>query len=221
MYEQQYDGYMLPYRTQTGSTTRWTWAGSDVLGPTLGLNTDGTNTGNIYVMEKIKKMLSCPSVIHPYIDPTVPSALWDGSYTYNQSMGNCNNAPSNVPPVVAPTYQIDTANPAAGMVFRRKATLPMHQLVMMDVRNNTSKNDLGFANVNNLVNTTVTPNFVDNPDNTSGAGIAGDPHSGKKANMLFTNGEVILGDPLLLANHNWIVEPDATITSGNGAFPFN
>ncbi len=218
VYEQQYDGYMIPYRTQTGSVTKWTWCGSDVLGPTLSVLSNGTGQGNIDTMEKIKKMLMCPAVLHPYIDPNIANAIWDGSYTYNQNMGDCTSAAGVIPP----TFQLDNAKPTGNpMIFRRKNNLPNQQLVMLDVRNNTNKNDLGFGNVDNLVNTSVTPNIVDNPDNTSSKGIAGAPHSGKRANMLFADGEIILGDPLLLANHNWIVVPDDPVVSGYADFPFH
>jgi len=214
VYEQQYDGYMLPYRTQTGSTTRWTWCGSDVLGPTLGVNTTGTGASNIDTMEKIKKMLTCPSVLHPYIDPTVSNALWDGSYTYNENLGDCTSAPP-YGPGTPQTFQTDSVLPVHGtMVFQKRITLPPQELVMMDVRDNTGKNDLGFGTVNDLI--VPQPN---NPDNT-GKGYAGTPHTGKRANMLFADGQILLGDPLLLANHNWIVEPNDTITVGNGFFPF-
>jgi prepilin-type N-terminal cleavage/methylation domain-containing protein/prepilin-type processing-associated H-X9-DG protein len=223
-YEQQYDGIQLPYRTRTGSATQWLWCGSDVIGPSLGVISDGSGTSNTNATIRIKKMLTCPSVMHQPIDPTVSGSPWDGGYTYNQTLGNCNNAPVAGTPWV-PTFATSTNFPAPGMVFVKRSTLPSTLLLLMDVRNITHKDDNGFTNVNdNLLN----PN-PNNSDNSVAKGKAGVPHvGGKKANMLFMDGQVILGDPQLMwpntaatnTSKEWIVQRTVDANMNNAGFPY-
>jgi prepilin-type N-terminal cleavage/methylation domain-containing protein/prepilin-type processing-associated H-X9-DG protein len=222
VYDQQYDGIMLPYVAAAGSFTKYSWCGSDVLGPTLGLNTNGSGAGNLYVIEKIQKMLICPAVIRPPIDFTatvLSTTAWGGCYAYNQTLGDCISGVGVIPQV----FKTDTANPTPGMTFVKRATLPNTQLVMMDDRDHPNKDDNGFTNITNLV--TPIPN---NPDSTVSKGTAGTPHTGHKANMLFADGQIILGDPNLMypdkANSNsaknWIIESKSPITAANAGFPY-
>ena len=89
-YATEYDGTIMPSRTQTGSSQSFMWCGVDVLGPELGLNRNA-GASQTTQFQRVQQLIHCPSQqINP--DAALVAAGTTlgvvSDYTYNQNMGD-------------------------------------------------------------------------------------------------------------------------------------
>ncbi|MGN6368361.1 MAG: type II secretion system protein [Phycisphaerae bacterium] len=231
IYQSLYDGYQVPCRMYSGSATNWGWYGASLIGPSMGLNVtsssssqSATNPG--WARDKILSMLMCPAVVHP--DNVHPKG-WYGGYTYNQTMGYGLTKESDANAHMKLQWQGVSTNYPDGWKPVKRDLLPRHQLIMMDVRNmtkTTSDSDNAFAKFTGSSTNLLPPNGTDQTTNKDEAGT---PHSdGKKANMLFADGQVVCDDPLKMwpdmknnaTKKDWIVDRMVEPTATNAGFPY-
>jgi prepilin-type N-terminal cleavage/methylation domain-containing protein len=231
VYQNLYDGYMLPARMFSGSATNWGWYGASLIGPSMGFNitsssSSSSNISPTWVAAKIQSMLNCPANIHP------AAAAWQGGYTYNQLLGYGTQTEAGYLSNQPLTWQGTSTNYPNGWMPVKKDTLPNTLLVMLDVRNNTStasNSDNCFSKLGGSTTTSgqlLPPNGADNTINMDQAGT---PHVGnKKSNMLFVDCQVICDDPNKMwpdetnsgGRKDWIVDRMIQPTSSNAGFPY-
>ena len=228
-YVAEFDGNILPSRTQSGSTQSWIWSGIDVLGPELGMGRGVQNNGTYQTAqyEKLLNMLHCPSQ-PKYDDPLAVAAGTIGGYvsdyTYNENLGDGGNVLTTTPFVL-------------NFPFRKLANLRPDILVITELHPpaERGKNDWSFDNVQRLL-TLQSPADATNHGTTP---MAGTPHAnGTKANMLWADGSIIADKPSIMSvppaptsppyaangaltkTLDYLLKPD-TADGTNGPNPYN
>jgi len=180
-YATEYDGTILPARTQTGSSQSFMWCGVDVLGPEIGLNRIAGSTGALQVaqFQKVQQLIHCPA---QQIDPNA-NAVAAGTtlgvvcdYTYNQNMGDPFGSQVNG----APKF------PCQKLASLRPDLMLITELHPYQER---GKNDYNYDNVDRLL-------ALQNPPDSTNHGttpMGGAPHAGAtKANILFVDVSIVV-----------------------------
>jgi prepilin-type N-terminal cleavage/methylation domain-containing protein len=212
LYESMWDGFMMPERcgvegigsgtAAAGGYSRW--FGELELGPIFGGSDDNITDLNqqANVAAKIKKMLTCPSIVHPDI------VYWAAGYTYNQNMGDDRR-------------YVVTPNDTSKAAFFKKGNARRTLLVSMDCTDVTNSNTDHFFHITDLVPYNGSCAY----NGTNSTGIldhrAGEPHAqGKMANMLMIDGQIINDNPDKLGSttaDDWVLNPSLD----PGKWPFN
>ena len=218
----QLPAVMNPSAGASTSNTEYMWCGDSQLAPIWGSPESTASGAQLNVRAKIAKMMDCPSVNHPYIDPAsvTSNTPWEFDYQYNQNLGQWAT-------LVAGSNAVATwkTNGATGsqLVYAKRTRIRNQTLVAMDDRDESTNHDYVFNKVATLV-----PPIPGGPSPAGGGtgdgkGQAGTPHNkGKMANMLFQDGQIILADPNQLitsaGNLEWILDWHVSTT---GSSPFN
>lgn len=177
IYAGMFDGYALPAEAGTGSAQSNWWWGYDTLGSLINANYyNHSGASQKASVEKIQAMLTCPDVHHANVDYN-KMAYW-GSYTYNNRVGDYRY------------YQKKSGYET--FYFRKLNDIPHQTLLWVDVRDDIQKNDDRFAKAGDLHDNATPPNLK----------RAGSPHEMErtKANMVFADGQIVLGDPKKIAD---------------------
>ncbi len=231
-YQASWDGITMPCQTgdpqgagHTSGSKIERWYGAQLLGAMYGKNEGVADTNSTAMTAAYndlqQRILHCPA-------DSTPGASYDATqitptdYAYNTNMG-------------------DFRNPATPATPPRKwINLPRQTLMAIETHPGGEKGDKDwlFGSINDLFSYSNTTN--------TGAGrgfspLAGKIHaSGKQANMLFADGQIILdvaekmnttgfGNPLPTnapssptgTDYNWIPNPFANATTGNVSVQIN
>jgi prepilin-type N-terminal cleavage/methylation domain-containing protein/prepilin-type processing-associated H-X9-DG protein len=201
LYATDWGGWMMPYKIQ-GSGKNSYWYAPVLLGSYWSQDSKNVNTNINWAY----KLLYCPSTPPPSKDSSVMSQL---SYSYNANFGDSSN--------------VTAGSGATPKIPFRKITT----LVSIETHGGDEKGDHDYY-------FTQMSDVVDNSNDVTKWGttpLAGHPHEGgKKGNMLFMDGQIILDDPFKMKsqgipNHLYIVDPFPNTTNplwGNRApFPYS
>ena len=164
IYSNTYKGYMLPARTYSGSSTQNYWCGVNVLAPLIGVKYTAhpappTAGGR---SNRVAKLLDCPSNDKGH-DKTVAS-VFSVDYSYNTNLGHDRSIPGS--PGYSSRYE-------KFAYFKKVSSIPQNVLVAIDQTDVPKDDAERFESVDEL---------------TWKKRIAGGPHTGGKANMLFMDG---------------------------------
>ena len=170
VYSSVYRQYCLP-AVGGGDSKQFHWWGVQMIG--LGLGVKQVNSDALGALDRIGKVVRCPSVNRlNQDDGTAPFAI---DYTYNNSFGDIRGMDPN-DTTNFPTYSL-------WAYFKRVNQVPGNVVVALDVADIEVKNDDRFMKLSDLITLTPVPR-------------AGKPHQNrKKANILFFDGSVRLVDP--------------------------
>ena len=167
IYSNTYKGYMLPARVYQGSATQNYWCGVNVLAPLLGVKYSGSSSAQQQeALNRVAKLLDCPSNDKGH-DKTVAS-IFSVDYSYNTNLGDDRSLPGS------PGYQSKYEKWA---YFKKVSSIPQNVLIAVDQTDIPKDDAERFESVDDL---------------TWKKRIAGGPHTGGKANMLFMDGAVRL-----------------------------
>jgi prepilin-type N-terminal cleavage/methylation domain-containing protein/prepilin-type processing-associated H-X9-DG protein len=210
IYASENDDMMLPAVLKSGGYQDDLWCGNQQLAPIFGVRRQNSTAGGNIAAAQIAKMMDCPAVDHRWIDTSDYAAKWTSlpwyyDYQYNQNFG------SNLAKLGDAVYPNFQMNGSTAMAFVKRTKVPKETLVLTDDRDQSQQWDYVFAKVSTLV-----------PPGTEGLkGQQGIQHEGgKKANMLFADGQVVLDDPLKLLgspSKDWVINFRLQKTS---PFPF-
>jgi prepilin-type N-terminal cleavage/methylation domain-containing protein/prepilin-type processing-associated H-X9-DG protein len=169
MYSNTYNQFVMPSSTGTGSDQRFKWWGVDVIGAVY-----GQQVGNqAATVDLIGQILKCPANVRATEDLTGwVSGNYQGSYTYNGSMGDWRG----MDPTDAKYAQYkDWA------YYKKRVNVPANVVVALDVSSAWHKDDNRFEDLGDLTTVGGSRPFP----------RGGNPHRGK-ANVLFEDGSVRL-----------------------------
>ena len=176
--------YVMPASAGTGSAVSYNWWGIDVLGKGYGVKRLRTNNGtqqNLAV-QRIMKLLNCPSVNRPDPEGTGSSGDYYGDYTYNGNLGDFRYYVNGS--AGANNGEPDATNVWTFAQFKKRNQVPANVLVLVDLPDIRHPNDDRFGTLENLVTASGTSRPLP---------LAGRPHQNKKkANCLFMDGSVRL-----------------------------
>jgi prepilin-type N-terminal cleavage/methylation domain-containing protein/prepilin-type processing-associated H-X9-DG protein len=168
IYSNTFKGYMMPASIGTGSDQKFKWWGIEVIGAVYGVQ-----AGNqAYTVDIIQQLLKCPSNLRTFDDGAV-SGNYQGSYTYNSSMGDWR--------AMDPTNPTDFAKYSPWAYFKKRQSVPQNVVLALDVSTQWHKDDNRFEDVGDLTTTGSSRPFP----------RGGTCHRGK-ANVLFTDGSIRL-----------------------------
>jgi prepilin-type N-terminal cleavage/methylation domain-containing protein/prepilin-type processing-associated H-X9-DG protein len=200
MYASENEGIMLPARVASGSAQAYNWDGVDVLGLEFGIQRGGklgSTSTQLLAFQKLQKVLHCPAAPPWSGDSSVPP-----DYTWNEYMGDGGKPPTQFP-------------------FRKVVTMRPTMIVALDLHDDKGSNDFWFDTVKKLTQNQTDPTHGSTP-------MAGMRHrNNKQTNMLFLDGSIITGDPLVIAGpkpfaspspYEWIVNPNK---AQDRQFPYN
>ncbi len=192
-YAVEYNGVILPARTQAGSSQSFVWCGVDVLGPEIGLNriTGGDQTA---MYQKVQQLVHCPAQpVNPLaynvaLGSSKATGL-DGTvtdYTYNNNLGDGGNTTLN-------------ADGTLKFPFQKISNLRPDLIILTELHPYTErgKNDWDFDNVDRLLALQSPPDAT----NHGSTPMGGAPHAGgTKANILFVDGSIVCDKLSLMAD---------------------
>ena len=166
IYASTYNQYVMPSRTWRGSARENFWCGVNVMGPLYGvrLKSNASSAQVLAAVNRISKMLDCPSVDRPKSDST--SVLdFTVDYTYNSNLGDDRSIKTN--PDFNATY-------VSWASFKRTTQVPQNVVVAVDSTDIKQDDDERHRHIADL---------------TTQKRYGGVPHRGK-ANILFYDGVV-------------------------------
>ena len=192
-YAAEYNGIILPARTQGGSSQSFEWCGIDVLGSEIGLGryTGGDQTA---MFQKVQQLIHCPS------QPVDPNAYFVSlgsskpgglngcvsDYTYNNYLGDGGSTST-------------LADGSPKFPFQKMSNLRPDIIILTELHpfNERGKNDWDFDNVDRLLALQSPPDAT----NHGSTPMGGTPHAGgTKANILFVDGSIVLDKLSLMAD---------------------
>lgn len=163
IYAGMYNGYILPSRTWSGSSSKRYWCGVEVMAPLFGLRVDSSSSASTQAaLNRIAKMLDCPSTDRP----ADPASGFSVDYTYNTNLGDDRGVN-----VDDPSYA--SYHPWA--YFKRMTQVPSNVIIAADASPYTTDTD--YERFSSVADLTYKKQFV------------GWPHK-QKANFLFNDGTV-------------------------------
>ncbi len=141
LYSLNYNGYVLPSRTwqdSGGSATGFYWCGVQVLGPLFGMR--GSNTQE--VLNRINRMLDCPSNTRSHDEMALTAQKFSVDYTYNGNLGDDRAYPGS--PGYDPTY--------TWALYKKWTDVPQTAVMALDLSNQVQGNDERFSTLGDLTN---------------------------------------------------------------------
>ena len=189
MYGNEYGGYMMP-ATAGGPTGEAQWYGVQLLGPQFGFKGDATTAaGRDQIQERVAAMLDCPTSVKE-----TSAGNFKVDYIYNGWMGDIRAYPPGVKGYEWYKYQ-------------KISRIPQNVLVAMDCGTNVTwpTDDRFYVAGETKVSARLYTWGAKGTDRLDWElKLAGAPHGkqgsprGRKANMLFMDGTVRLGEPQLI-----------------------
>ena len=215
MYTNMYRGYTMPARCWSGSAQSNYWCGVDVLGPLMGIKRVGNSgTAQMGALDRISKILDCPSVNRPYKDP---ASAFIVDYTYNSNLGDDRSIQFNGDGTPNPAY---SASFSVWAAFKKRTSVPGSVVVALDATDGVSPDDYErFGSLGDLTTSSGTRVWP----------RAGHPHQNNKTNVLFHEGSVRLlkafdpkpgvpqptaFDPATTKLENWMILSPGNLVSG-------
>jgi prepilin-type N-terminal cleavage/methylation domain-containing protein/prepilin-type processing-associated H-X9-DG protein len=170
IYTNIYNGYTMPSRVGQGSSKKYWWCGYEVLGPLMGVKRAG-NQAEQDVVDRVAKMLDCPSVLRAK-DPTSPQQF-SIDYTYNGHLGDSRAYKG---------FSDFDLKYVGWAEFKKRTQVPGNVLVAVDLTDMLAPDDERFGSLNDLTTSSGSRPYP----------RAGRPHQQNKANALFHDGSVYL-----------------------------
>ena len=190
MYGNEHGGYMMPANGGGPAGGEANWYGIHLLGPLWGHRDGSASTaeGREEIQQRIERMLDCPSIEKD------ASGAYRGDYVYNGWLGDIRPYP--------PT------NDTGKSKFHKISNVPQNVLIAMDINEAMTDGthdrfyDWSHASAGAALLRPV-PAGGDNLDRP--LRLAGTPHGKQcspraRANMLFMDGTVRLGEPGLIVD---------------------
>jgi prepilin-type processing-associated H-X9-DG protein len=171
LYSTAYNGYHIPAQSLGVSGIESWWGGSEILGRLYGMKPNGTD--NQSVVDRLARMLDCPSVDRP--KDITGDMKFTTDYTYNANLGDQRGQSA---------LKADgTANPdydtyKAWAFFKKRTQVPNNVLMLTELINTVARNQERFDRLDLLYA-------------TSKGAYGASPHN-NKGNALFTDGTVRL-----------------------------
>jgi prepilin-type N-terminal cleavage/methylation domain-containing protein len=191
-YATEFEGAALPYKVNANNQSNSYWFGPQLLGAQWGKNAglalkDATAAKNFY-NEVASKYLHCPSdpmTVQQMLDEQKLKGFSVTEYALNSNMGSATS-------------------------FNKLATIPRDTLLSIETHQGADQKgdrDYYFGNMDDLFK------YDNNSGSRGFSPLAGRIHNrGKYANMLFSDGRIILDDPLKMNTTNGTIQD----TSGPG-----
>jgi len=174
--------YEMPAKSTTGGDKEAMWCGINLLGPCFGINAwagSGSSTAQQAAVDRIGKMLHCPSVQRP-TDLGGSATAFSVSYVYNENLGSTKGQPVLVNGVINGDYSATKYDP--WLSFKKTNQVPQNVIIAVDGYDSVTapgSDDMKFAELGDL---------------TYNKRRIGWPHN-KKANFLFNDGTVHTVNP--------------------------
>jgi prepilin-type N-terminal cleavage/methylation domain-containing protein/prepilin-type processing-associated H-X9-DG protein len=205
-YSAEFDGATMPYKIVANGQKNSYWFGPQLLGAEYGKNSalaaaGGSNTAQAPYFYVMNVLLHCPSDPASYNDYANNAGLFTGvDYAYNRNLGDLSS----------------TAN-SAKYSTRKLALLPRTMLISLETHQGVGVKgdaDYYFGTIDDIFK-------YDGQQSATGSRglspLAGTPHSGgKKGNMLFADGQILLDDPFKMNTTAGVPQSTASPSSTTG-----
>ncbi len=171
IYGNLYHQYEMPSKVATGSDTKFTWCGIEVLGPLFGIKPGVTGADQANALNRIAHMLDCPSVNRPRDLAVSGTGTLTVDYVYNDNLGNTKGQ------FFTGNSDYNAASYDPWLAFKKMTQVPQSVIIAVDGYDSdgpVDKNDFRFTTLDDLF---------------SGHRRIGWPHL-HTANFLFNDGTV-------------------------------